>query len=98
VIRPELHAQGEPKRGIRSAPETRRRIGTLDDAVRYVSEHKKGRDLADRKRVIHQLENARTREQMLDAINTFSCLARGRGPAVSNHRIAATALACALSP
>jgi putative SOS response-associated peptidase YedK len=43
VIRPELHAQGEPKRGIRSAPETRRRIGTLDDAVRYVSEHKKGR-------------------------------------------------------
>lgn len=71
VIRPELHAQGEPKRGIRSAPETRRRIGTLDDAVRYVSEHKKGRDLADRKRVIHQLENDRTREQMLDAINTF---------------------------
>jgi hypothetical protein len=29
VIRPELHVRGEPKRGIRSAPETRRRIGTL---------------------------------------------------------------------
>lgn len=71
VIRRELHVRGEPKRGIRSPPETRRRIGTLDDAVRYVNEHKEGRDLADRKRVIHQLENARTGEQMLDAINSF---------------------------
>ena len=43
---------------------------TLDDAVRYVREHK-SRDLADRKSVIHQLENASTREQMLDAINAF---------------------------
>ena len=71
VIRPELYVRGEPKRGIRSAPETRRRIGTLDDAVRYVREHTEGRDLADRKRVIHQLEHARTREQMLDAFNSF---------------------------
>jgi hypothetical protein len=70
VIHPKLHVRGEPNRGIRSAPETRRRILTLDEAVRYVREHK-SRDLGDRKRVIHQLENARTREQMLDAINTF---------------------------
>jgi hypothetical protein len=70
VIHPELHVRGEPERGIRPAYETRRTIRTLDDAVRYVREHK-SRDLADRKSVIHQLENASTREQMLDAINAF---------------------------
>ena len=69
VIRRELHVRGEPKRGIRSP--LRRVAGSSDDAVRYVNEHKEGRDLADRKRVIHQLENARTGEQMLDAINSF---------------------------
>jgi hypothetical protein len=71
VIHPELHVRGEPKRGIRSAPETRRTIRTLDDAVMYVREHKQGRDLGDRRRVIHALESAQTREQMLDAINAF---------------------------
>jgi hypothetical protein len=70
VMHPELHVRGEPKRGIRSAPETRRRIRSLDDAVEYVREHK-SRDLADRKRLIQQLENARTREQMLGAVKTF---------------------------
>ena len=40
------------------------------DSPCYVREHK-SRDPADRKSVIHQLENARTREQMLDAINAF---------------------------
>jgi hypothetical protein len=70
AIHPELHVRGEPERGIRPAYETRRKIRTLDDAVRYVREHK-SRDLADRKSVIHQLENASTREHMLDAINAF---------------------------
>jgi hypothetical protein len=42
VIHPELHVRGEPKRGIRSAPGTRRTIRTLDDAVEYVREHKGG--------------------------------------------------------
>ena len=70
VIHPELHVRGEPKRGIRSAHETRRTIRTLDDAVRYVREHQ-SRYLTDRKPVIHQLENACTLEQMLDAINAF---------------------------
>jgi hypothetical protein len=69
VIRRELHVRAQARHPL--PPETRRRIGTLDDAVRYVNEHKEGRDLADRKRVIHQLENARTGEQMLDAINSF---------------------------
>ena len=73
VIHPELHVRGEPKRGIRPAYETRRTIRTLDDAVRYVREHK-SRDLADRKSVIHQLENASTREQMLDAITVSNRL------------------------
>jgi hypothetical protein len=71
VVHPELHVRGEPARAIRSADETRRTIQSLDDAIEYVREHKKDRDLADRERLIHQLENACMREQMLDAINAF---------------------------
>ena len=37
----------------------------------YVREHKQGRDLGDRRRVIQALESAQSREQMLDAINVF---------------------------
>ena len=70
VIRPKLYVRGEPRRGIRSASETRRRIETLDDAVRYVREHK-GRNLIDRERVIHQLESSHTHEQRLDAIKVL---------------------------
>jgi hypothetical protein len=70
VIDPELHVRGEPKRDIGSAPGTRRTIRTLDDALGYAREHKH-RDHGARKRAIHQLENARTREQMLDAVNAF---------------------------
>jgi hypothetical protein len=70
AIRPKLYVRGEPKRGIRSASETRRRIETLDDAVRYVREQR-GRNMTDRERVIHQLENCHTHEQRLDAIKVF---------------------------
>jgi hypothetical protein len=71
VIDPELHVRGEPKRDIGSAPGTRRTIRTLADALEYAREHKENRDHGARKRVIQQLENARTREQMLDAVNAF---------------------------
>jgi len=71
LIQPELHVRGEPKRGIRSLHETRRKIRTPDDAIEYVREHKEGRDLANREDVIRKLESANTREQMLDAVNAF---------------------------
>jgi hypothetical protein len=71
LIEPELHVRGEPNRGIRSSHETRRKIRTLDDAMEYVREHRQGRDLAKREGVIRKLENAQTREQMLDAVNAF---------------------------
>ena len=70
VIRPKLYVRGEPRRGIRSASETRRRIETLDDAVRYVREHR-ARNMTERERVIHQLGNSHTHEQRLDAIKVF---------------------------
>ena len=70
VIRPKLYVRGEPKRGIRSASETRRRIETLDDAVRYVREHR-GHNMTERERVIHQLESSHTHEHRLDAIKAF---------------------------
>jgi hypothetical protein len=70
VIRPKLYVRGEPKRGIRSASATRRRIETLDDAVRYVREQR-GRNMTERERVIHQLENSHTHEQRLDAIKVL---------------------------
>ena len=70
VIRPKLYVRGEPKRGIRSASETRRRIETLDDAVRYVREHR-ARNMTERERVIHQLENSHTHQQGLDAIKVL---------------------------
>jgi hypothetical protein len=71
LIEPELYVRGEPNRGIRSLHETRRKIRTLDDAIEYVREHRKGRDLSNREDVIRKLENAKTREQMLDAVNAF---------------------------
>ena len=71
LIEPELHVRGEPERGIRSLHETRRKIRTLADAIEYVREHRQGRDLAKREDVIRKLENAKTREQMLDAVNAF---------------------------
>jgi hypothetical protein len=71
LIQPELHVRGEPNRGIRSLHETRRKIRTLAEAIEYVREHREGRDLANRQGVIRQLENAKTREQMLDAVNGF---------------------------
>jgi len=39
LIQPELHVRGEPKRGIRSLHDTRRKIRTPDDAIEYVREH-----------------------------------------------------------
>jgi hypothetical protein len=64
VIEPELCVRGEPNRGIGSSHETSRLIRTLDEAIAYVREHRKGRDL-------RQLESAQSREQMLDAVNAF---------------------------
>ena len=70
VIRPKLYVRGEPRRGIRSASETRRRIDTIDDAVRYVREQR-ARNMTERERVIHQLENSHTHQQGLDAIKVL---------------------------
>ena len=70
VIRPKLYVRGEPKRGIRSASETRRRIESLDDALRYVREQR-ARNMTERERVIHQLENSHTHQQRLDAIKVL---------------------------
>jgi hypothetical protein len=71
VIQPTLHVRGEPNRGIASLPETRRSIRTLDEATAYVREHKEGRNLGHRERVLRRLEGAASREEMLDAVNTF---------------------------
>ena len=71
VIQPELCVRGEPNRGIGSSHETSRLIRTLDEAIAYVREHRKGRDRGDREALISQLESAQSREQMLDAVNAF---------------------------
>jgi len=71
LIHPELQVRGEPYRGIRSLSDSRRTLRTIDDALAFAREHRQGRDAAHREEVIRRLESARTREQKLDAINTF---------------------------
>jgi hypothetical protein len=71
IIHPELQVRGEPYRGFRSLSDSRRTIRTIDQAVAFAREHREGRDAAHREAVICRLESATTREQKLDAVNTF---------------------------
>jgi hypothetical protein len=71
VIDPELRVRGEPRGSISSSPQTQRTIRTLNEAIDFLREHKTGRNLADRERVIRLLEGARSPAEMLDAANAF---------------------------